>query len=123
MTPDPLIQDLCSRAGLRPEQARGVVGVLLNKLKERLPAAEFASIQNQFPGAEDWMRAAPRLPPLKTGGFMLPAMVKAQLLLQMNQALKALDIPTSAASTLGQVLKDSIRTHHPDLEEQVRGLL
>jgi len=123
MNPDPLIEALCSQASLTSSQAEGVAGVLLNKLKEKLPASEFCHFLAAFPHAEDWMQSAPTLPPLKTGGFRLPGMEKLQLLTQMNQALQALNIPSSQAASLGRILKASIREHHPHLEDVVQHLL
>jgi len=122
MSADPLIDALCSNASLSPTQAEGVAGVLLNKLKEKLPASEFCHFLAAFPQAQGWMSSAPPLPPLKTGGFAFPGMEKLQLMGQMNQALQSLNIPTSTAMSLGQILKESIREHHPHLEDVVREL-
>lgn len=123
METDPILQSLRDELGLTLGQAQGVVGVLLVKLREKLPPADFYSFLQAFPDANDWMKLAPPLPPLKKGGFMLPALEKAQLLLQMNQALNALQIPSSKAQQIGRVLTDSIRAHHPHLEDVVRQLL
>ncbi|GEM_PF-4605970 len=123
MNLDPLIQALCTRASLNASQAEGVAGVLLTKLKEKLPASEFCHFLAAFPQAEEWMINAPPLPPLKSGGFAFPGMEKLQLLNQMNQALKALHIPSSQAMSLGQIVKASIREHHPHLEDVVQNLV
>jgi hypothetical protein len=121
---EPDLQTALERdAGLSPVQARGVLGVLLRKLRDRLSAPEFDRVAAIVPEPADCLRAAP-----KTGGGLLGGLAalggeKARLLMEMNQALGALGIPPSRARTIGETLKTHVETRHPDLVPLFRDLL
>lgn len=108
---DALVQDV----RLTPEQARGVLGVLLRKLRDRVSAEDYRRMAAIVPDPETCLAAAP-----KTGGGLLGGLAalggeKARLLVEMNQALSALDIPADKARLIGDSLRAHVETRHPDL--------
>jgi hypothetical protein len=54
-----VVQQLVTRLGLRPEQARGAVGLLLKLAQEHLGTQEFARLAQYIPGSNDLIAAAP----------------------------------------------------------------
>lgn len=113
---DPTLVDALVRdARLTPEQARGVLGVLLRKLRQQVSPADYRQVAAIVPDPDACLAAAP-----KTGGGLLGGLAslggeKARLLLEMNQALSALGIPAARARLLGETLRTHVETHHPGL--------
>ena len=120
---DALENVLVEQADLSPDQARGVLGVLLRKLRERLPPADYQRVAELVSSPETCLRQAP-----KTGGGLLGGLAslggeKARLLMEMNQALSALGIPASRARRIGETLRSHVESRHPDLLPIFQGLL
>ena len=110
-----LLQALIDEADLTPRQAQGLLGVLLRKLKEKLSPADYQQVVDIVPDPENCIEAAP-----KTGGGFLGGLAglggeKAKLLLEMNQAFRALGIPADRAQTIGETLQAHVEARHPDL--------
>jgi hypothetical protein len=56
-----LIQQLVSTLGVQENQATGGVGLILKHAQEKLSGADFASIAQQIPGADDMVKSAPEI--------------------------------------------------------------
>jgi hypothetical protein len=114
--PNPLLEALEQNVNLSSPQARGVLGILLKKLREKLQPQHFALLEDVLPDVQELISAAPQLKQgllgNLAGSFGNP---KAQLLVEMNQAMNKLGIPINKAKEIGKTLQSAVEKNYPEL--------
>jgi hypothetical protein len=123
MSEPDLVEMLCLDAGLRQPQAEGVLGFLLQNLQTRLSPDAYDAVAAIIPNPEHCLECAPAPGGGLLGGLASLGGEKARLLMEMNQALNALNIPNTRARIIGECLQEFVETHHPQLLPVFKDLL
>ena len=117
MNTHPLIQDCTKVTGLSSTQVAGAIGLVLSKLQENIPQADFQKIKSSIPDVQNLIQQAP---PTKKGflGNLAGSVGgdKAKLLMEVSQGLSKLGIPTSEQKPLAKALSASVEKHYPELQ-------
>ena len=122
-----LMDVLMKQVGLDTVQAKGVLGMILKVMSDKLGDGTFDQVRQILPGADAAIAAAPRV----GGGLggMLGGIAgsfggeKAMVLLQLTDGLRKLNIPTSKGEDIVLALKEGVNKHHADLLPLIQKVL
>jgi hypothetical protein len=122
-----LIDVLVKQVGLDQAQSKGVLGMVLKVMSDKLGDETFDKVREILPGADAAIAAAP-----KTGGGlggMLGGIAgslggsKGKVLMQLADGLGKLNIPASKGDEIVRALMEGVKTSYPSLLPLIQKVL